>query len=122
MSWAHGKDDKIHTMPIKRGDINRLRPGSVFFVQSDLQTERQKLRIYAIFANTDDDVYVREPLPFSHVQFALNWLDIITNFRILLLSIMLKKLMQDPTIGAYSSVRDLVRGFDTKVLRSAFKV
>lgn len=96
MSWAHGKGDKIHKVPIKRGDINRLRPGCVFFVQSDLQTERQKLRIYAIFANTDDDVYVRGPLPFSPVQFALNWLDIITCFVFLFLSIMLKNTYAGP--------------------------
>ncbi|PRQ47662.1 putative rmlC-like jelly roll protein [Rosa chinensis] len=85
LNWAHGKDDQINEVPLKQGDIHRLRPGSVFFVQSDLQTERQKLRINAIFANSDDDVF-------------------------------------DPTIGAYSSVRDLVRGFDTKILRSAFQV
>ncbi|KAL6273899.1 hypothetical protein ACE6H2_024591 [Prunus campanulata] len=84
LSW--GDEDDIKRVAIKRGDLFRLRPGSVFFVQSDLQAERQKLRIYAIFAtNTDDDLY-------------------------------------DPAIGAYSSVRDLVRGFDPKVLRSAFKV
>ncbi|XP_062001406.1 vicilin-like seed storage protein At2g18540 [Rosa rugosa] len=85
LNWAHVKDDQINEVPLKQGDIHRLRPGSVFFVQSDLQTERQKLRINAIFANSDDDVF-------------------------------------DPTIGAYSSVRDLVRGFDTKILRSAFQV
>ncbi|CAB4287632.1 unnamed protein product [Prunus armeniaca] len=84
LSW--GDEDDIKRVAIKRGDLFRLRPGSVFFVQSDLQAERQKLRIYAIFAtNTDDDLY-------------------------------------DPAIGAYSSVRDLVRAFDPKVLRSAFKV
>lgn len=96
MSWAHGKDDKIHTMPIKRGDINRLRPGSVFFVQSDLQTERQKLRIYAIFANTDDDLYVRGPLPFSPVQFALNWLDIYHLLQNLVLVYNVKKTYAGP--------------------------
>ncbi|ONH96772.1 hypothetical protein PRUPE_7G151000 [Prunus persica] len=84
LSW--GDEDDIKRVAIKRGDLFRLRPGSIFFVQSDLQAERQKLRIYAIFAtNTDDDLY-------------------------------------DPAIGAYSSVRDLVRAFDPKVLRSAFKV
>ncbi|KAL6222443.1 hypothetical protein ACLB2K_005835 [Fragaria x ananassa] len=85
LNWAHGEDDQISKVSIKKGEIHRLRPGSLFFLPSDLQTERHKLRINAIFANTEENVY-------------------------------------DPTIGAYSSVRDLVRGFDTKILRSAFQV
>ncbi|KAM1062897.1 hypothetical protein EV1_026915 [Malus domestica] len=84
LSWTD--DDKIRRVDIKRGDVYRLTPGSVFFVQSNLETERQKLRINAIFtSNSDDDLY-------------------------------------DPAVGAYSSIRDLVRGFDPKLLRSAFKV
>ncbi|CAN6698552.1 unnamed protein product [Malus baccata var. baccata] len=84
LSWTD--DDKIRRVDIKRGDLYRLTPGSVFFVQSNLETERQKLRINAIFtSNSDDDLY-------------------------------------DPAVGAYSSIRDLVRGFDPKLLRSAFKV
>lgn len=58
MNWAHGEDDQINKVSIKKGDIHRLRPGSLFFIQSDLQTERHKLRINAIFANTEEDVYV----------------------------------------------------------------
>ncbi|XP_068345100.1 vicilin-like seed storage protein At2g18540 [Pyrus communis] len=84
LSWTD--DDKIRRVDIKRGDLYRLTPGSVFFVQSNLETERQKLRINAIFtSNSDDDLY-------------------------------------DPAVGPYSSIRDLVRGFDPKLLRSAFKV
>lgn len=58
LNWAHGEDDQINKVSIKKGDIHRLRPGSLFFIQSDLQTERHKLRINAIFANTEEDVYV----------------------------------------------------------------
>ncbi|XP_009356668.2 vicilin-like seed storage protein At2g18540 [Pyrus x bretschneideri] len=84
LSWTD--DDKIRRVDIKRGDLYRLTPGSVFFVQSNLETERQKLRINAIFtSNSDDDLY-------------------------------------DPAVGPYSSIRDLVRGFDPKLLQSAFKV
>ncbi|KAM0970488.1 hypothetical protein ACFX13_018803 [Malus domestica] len=83
LSWT---DDEIRRVDIKRGDLYRLDPGTVFYVQSNLETERPKLRINAIFAsNSDDDLY-------------------------------------DPAVGAYSSIRDIVRGFDPKLLRSAFKV
>ncbi|XP_050128995.1 vicilin-like seed storage protein At2g18540 [Malus sylvestris] len=84
LSWTD--DDEIRRVDIKRGDLYRLDPGTVFYVQSNLETERPKLRINAIFAsNSDDDLY-------------------------------------DPAVGAYSSIRDIVRGFDPKLLRSAFKV
>ncbi|KAM1179303.1 hypothetical protein ACFX15_017950 [Malus domestica] len=84
LSWTD--DDEIRRVDIKRGDLYRLYPGTVFYVQSNLETERPKLRINAIFAsNSDDDLY-------------------------------------DPAVGAYSSIRDIVRGFDPKLLRSAFKV
>ncbi|KAM1091010.1 hypothetical protein PS2_018182 [Malus domestica] len=84
LSWTD--DDEIRRVDIKRGDLYRLDPGTVFYVQSNLETERPKLRINAIFAsNSDDDLY-------------------------------------DPAVGAYSSIRDIVQGFDPKLLRSAFKV
>ncbi|KAM1529315.1 hypothetical protein ACFX1Z_018535 [Malus domestica] len=84
LSWTD--DDEIRRVDIKRGDLYRLDPGTVFYVQSNLETEHPKLRINAIFAsNSDDDLY-------------------------------------DPAVGAYSSIRDIVRGFDPKLLRSAFKV
>uniref|UniRef100_A0A6N2LQH9 Cupin type-1 domain-containing protein n=1 Tax=Salix viminalis TaxID=40686 RepID=A0A6N2LQH9_SALVM len=70
---------------LRRGDVYRLQAGSVFFVRSNLDSERQKMRIHAIFSNTDEDIY-------------------------------------EPSIGAYSSINDLVLGFDRKVLQEAFKV
>ncbi|XP_050205939.1 vicilin-like seed storage protein At2g18540 [Mercurialis annua] len=82
LSWSEdGKEMKREN--IKRGDVYRLSAGSVFFVQSDLVSERQKLRIYAIYSNTDEDFY-------------------------------------EPSLGAYSSISDLVLGFDKKLLQSAF--
>ncbi|GAV69512.1 Cupin_1 domain-containing protein [Cephalotus follicularis] len=83
LSW--GNEDDIKRVNLRRGDIYRLQAGSVFFVEGNLEPEREKLRLHAIFSNTDKDLY-------------------------------------EPDIGAYSSISDLVLGFDRKVLRSAFKV
>ncbi|KAJ6907308.1 hypothetical protein NC651_017877 [Populus alba x Populus x berolinensis] len=82
LSWTDGREMK--RMNLRRGDVYRLQAGSVFFVRSNLDSERQKMRIHAIFSNTDEDIY-------------------------------------EPSIGAYSSVSDLVLGFDRKVLQEAFK-
>nr|KJB43558.1 hypothetical protein B456_007G205600 [Gossypium raimondii] len=70
---------------LRKGDVYRLPEGSAFYVQSSLEAEREKLRIYAIFTNSEDDIY-------------------------------------EPSIGAYSSITDVVLGFDTRVLQAAFKV
>ncbi|KAH1082151.1 hypothetical protein J1N35_021912 [Gossypium stocksii] len=70
---------------LRKGDVYRLPEGSAFYVQSSLEAEREKLRIYAIFTNAEDDIY-------------------------------------EPSIGAYSSITDVVLGFDTRVLQAAFKV
>ncbi|GMI78342.1 hypothetical protein like AT2G18540 [Hibiscus trionum] len=83
LSWTD--DDDIRNVDIRKGDIYRLNQGSVFYVQSSLVAEREKLRIYAIFTNTEDDIY-------------------------------------EPSTGAYSSIADVVLGFDSRVLQAAFKV
>ncbi|XWS45383.1 hypothetical protein CRYUN_Cryun15aG0132000 [Craigia yunnanensis] len=83
LSWTD--DNEIRKVNIRKGDIYRLQPGSVFYVQSSLETERAKLRIHAIFSNTEDNIY-------------------------------------EPSVGAYSSISDVVLGFDSKVLQAAFKV
>ncbi|CAN7082429.1 unnamed protein product [Brassica oleracea var. botrytis] len=72
---------------IRRGDVYRLRPGTVFYLQSKpidifLGT---KLRVYAIFSNTEECLH-------------------------------------DPCFGAYSSITDLLFGFDETILQSAFGV
>nr|POE91573.1 vicilin-like seed storage protein [Quercus suber] len=76
---------EMRRVDLRRGDIYRLKSGSIFYVHSSLQPERLKLRIYAIFTNTDDDLY-------------------------------------EPTIGAYSTIGNLLRSFDKEVLKAAFKV
>ncbi|KAE8695343.1 zinc finger protein JACKDAW-like isoform X1 [Hibiscus syriacus] len=83
LSWAD--DDDLKNVKIREGDIYRLHQGSVFYVQSSLEAEGHRLRIYAIFTNSEDDIY-------------------------------------EPSVGAYSSITDMVLGFDSRVLQAAFKV
>ncbi|MBA0741969.1 hypothetical protein Gogos_015086 [Gossypium gossypioides] len=83
LSWTD--DDDMRDVNLRKGDVYRLPEGSAFYVQSSLEAEREKLRIYAIFTNAEDDIY-------------------------------------EPSIGAYSSITDVVLGFDTRVLQAAFKV
>ena len=84
LTWTDTLDE-MRRVDLRRGDIYRLKSGSIFYVHSSLQPERQKLKIYAIFTNTDDDLY-------------------------------------EPTIGAYSTIGNLLRGFNKEVLKAAFKV
>lgn len=57
MCWTD--DDEIRKVNIRKGDVYRLHPGSVFYVQSSLDDpKREKLRIHAIFSNTGDNIYV----------------------------------------------------------------
>ncbi|XP_027178581.1 vicilin-like seed storage protein At2g18540 [Coffea eugenioides] len=83
---SYRDEHKRENTTIRRGDVYRLGSGSVFFIQSDVDLERQKLRIYAIFGNAGEDL--REPTEY----------------------------------GPYSSIRDLVLGFDKKILQETFKV
>ncbi|KAJ1419051.1 RmlC-like cupin domain superfamily [Sesbania bispinosa] len=46
--------DSIH---LREGDLCSLREGSAFYIQSSLEPERKKLRIYAMFTNTDDSTF-----------------------------------------------------------------
>ncbi|CAE5988550.1 unnamed protein product [Arabidopsis arenosa] len=77
LNWIDEESER--TLELRRGDVFRLRSGTVFYVHSN-----EKLRVYAIF-----DV---------------------------------GKCLNDPCLGAYSSVRDLLLGFDDRTLRSAFAV
>ncbi|KAF3439051.1 hypothetical protein FNV43_RR17326 [Rhamnella rubrinervis] len=49
LTWVEEKH--LKTVSLKRGDIFRLKPDSVFYLES----EREKLRVNAIFANSDED-------------------------------------------------------------------
>ncbi|KAF7828828.1 vicilin-like seed storage protein [Senna tora] len=81
--WAE-EDDGISSINIRPGDITRLKTGSVFYLQSNLDTARQKLRIFAMFPSTDHNNY-------------------------------------DPSIGAYSRINELFRGFDKRIMQAALQ-
>ncbi|CAH8385596.1 unnamed protein product [Eruca vesicaria subsp. sativa] len=84
LNWV---EEEATSTEIRLGDVYRLRPGTVFYLQSKpvdifLGT---KLRVYAIFSNT-------------------------------------KECLHNPCFGAYSSITDLLFGFDETILQSAFGV
>ncbi|CAN8328118.1 unnamed protein product [Cochlearia groenlandica] len=84
LNWV---EEEATNSEIKRGDVYRLRPGTVFYLQSKpvdifLGT---KLRVYAIISNTEECLH-------------------------------------DPCFGEYSSITDLLFGFDESILQSAFGV
>ncbi|XP_073119912.1 vicilin-like seed storage protein At4g36700 [Henckelia pumila] len=87
LSWTEEED--LKRTHIKQGDVYRLEQGSVFFVHSSNETgdqaEPQKLRIHAIFANSDED-------------------------------------LREPATGPYSSIRDVILGFEKRVLQATFQV
>ncbi|KAK4790692.1 hypothetical protein SAY86_017996 [Trapa natans] len=85
LTWVD--EDDTRRIDIRRGDVYRLPPGTIFHIQSDLQPQQrgEKLGIHAIFINMEES-YCESP------------------------------------VGEYSSVGDLLRGFDRKVLQEAFKV
>ncbi|CAO2830260.1 unnamed protein product [Amaranthus hypochondriacus] len=84
LSWTEG--DNINKVSLRRGDVYRLKSGTLFYIHSSLEAKRPRLRIIAIFANPDEEK------------------------------------LQGPSIGPYSSINDLVRGFDKSVLQAAFQV
>lgn len=59
LSWA--EEDELKHMDLRRGDVYRLLRGTVFFIHcvSETATEQQRLRIHAIFANSNDDLRVQ---------------------------------------------------------------
>ncbi|OVA18667.1 Cupin 1 [Macleaya cordata] len=85
LSWVD-EDNTKNEINVKRGDIYKFPSGSLFYIRSSLESAREKLRIYAIFTDSNTD----------HPQ----------------------NLFIEP----YSTLSDLVLGFDKKVLQSAFQV
>ncbi|KAI3833783.1 hypothetical protein MKX03_016815 [Papaver bracteatum] len=85
MRWIDEENKKNH-IDVEKGDIYRFPSGSVFYIRSNLDSTREKLRIYSIF--TDSNIENSQSL----------------------------------YIGAYSTLNDLVRGFENKVLQTAFNV
>ena len=51
-------EDGTTRIDLREGDLCKLSEGSAFYIQSNLDTQRKKLRIYAMFANTEDSTYV----------------------------------------------------------------
>ncbi|KAI3966245.1 hypothetical protein MKW92_018566 [Papaver armeniacum] len=85
MRWIDEENKKNH-IDVEKGDIYRFPSGSVFYMRSNLESTREKLRIYSIFTDSN----IENP--------------------------------QSLYIGAYSTLNDLVRGLENKVLQTAFYV
>ncbi|KAI3840275.1 hypothetical protein MKW92_000524 [Papaver armeniacum] len=85
MRWIDEENKQNH-IDVEKGDIYRFPSGSVFYMRSNLESTREKLRIYSIFTDSN----IENP--------------------------------QSLYIGAYSTLNDLVRGFENKVLQTAFNV
>ncbi|RAL52510.1 hypothetical protein DM860_017204 [Cuscuta australis] len=83
ISWTEESETK--QVEVEKGDIYRLEPGTVFYIESSPSSDSEKLRIYAFFANAENDLH-------------------------------------EPAIRPYSSIRDLILGFDKSVLEAAFGV
>ncbi|KAI3869899.1 hypothetical protein MKX03_003025 [Papaver bracteatum] len=94
MRWIDEENKKNH-IDVKKGDIYRFPSGSLFYMRSNLESTREKLRIYSIF--TDSNIENPQVLDYSYSTRSLY-------------------------IGAYSTLNYLVRGFENKVLQTAFNV
>ncbi|KAI3699430.1 hypothetical protein L2E82_43740 [Cichorium intybus] len=88
LNWVdlENDDDKLRQVELQAGDVYRLRTGSFFYLQSNLESDRRKLRINAIFSDSREEI------------------------------------REGSSFGAYSSVRDLILGFDNRVLQAALSV
>ncbi|KAH6799259.1 hypothetical protein C2S51_035743 [Perilla frutescens var. frutescens] len=82
LSWT--EEEELKHIDIRRGDVHRLLRGTVLYVRSD-EMEQERLKIHALFANSNDDLH-------------------------------------GPETGPYTSIQDMVLGFDTRILQATFKV
>ncbi|KAK6798124.1 hypothetical protein RDI58_005826 [Solanum bulbocastanum] len=66
LTWMNENEEK--SVDLRIGDVFRLPFGSIFFLESNLDPIRQKLRVYSIFPNSGDDF--RESLngPYSSIR------------------------------------------------------
>ncbi|KAL2330205.1 hypothetical protein Fmac_017786 [Flemingia macrophylla] len=55
LTWEN--DGGTSTIPLREGDLCSLNEGSVFYIQSNLEAKRRKLRIYTMFTNTEDNTF-----------------------------------------------------------------
>ncbi|KAF1861669.1 hypothetical protein Lal_00026080 [Lupinus albus] len=60
---------------LREGDLFKLNEGSVFYINSNLEEDRKKLRIYAMFANTDDTTYDPSIGAYSRINQLVNGFD-----------------------------------------------
>ncbi|KAL8226282.1 hypothetical protein R6Q59_000170 [Mikania micrantha] len=88
LSWVdlEKDNDKLRQVELRTGDVYRLPTGSFFYLQSNLESDRRKFRINAIFSDSKHEI------------------------------------REGSSFGAYSSVADLLLGFDDKVLQAALNV
>lgn len=56
LTWMDETEQK--SVDLRIGDVFRLPFGTIFFIESNLEPARQKLRVYSIFANSGDDLRV----------------------------------------------------------------
>ncbi|KAH6807912.1 hypothetical protein C2S51_029020 [Perilla frutescens var. frutescens] len=82
LSWT--EEEELMHIDIRRGDVHRLLRGTVLYMRSD-EMEQERLKIHALFANSNDDLH-------------------------------------GPETGPYTSIQDMVLGFDTRILQATFKV
>ncbi|KAK4781092.1 hypothetical protein SAY87_017198 [Trapa incisa] len=73
LTWVDEDDTK--RVDIRCGDVYRLPPGTIFHIQSDLQPEREKLRIHAIFTNTEENYHESAIREYSRVGDILRGFD-----------------------------------------------
>ncbi|KAH0718506.1 hypothetical protein KY285_014537 [Solanum tuberosum] len=66
LTWMNENEEK--SVDLRIGDVFRLPFGSIFYLESNLDPIRQKLRVYSIFPNSGDDL--RESLngPYSSIR------------------------------------------------------
>lgn len=53
LSWTEGDD--LNKVSLQRGDVYKLKSGTLFYLHSILEPERTRLRIIAIFANPEEE-------------------------------------------------------------------
>lgn len=76
LKWR--EEDEVKSADLRRGDVHRLEEGTIFLIQSNLDTDtdRQKLRIHAIFPNSDKYINVRvttaSSIPLFHILYYIS--------------------------------------------------
>lgn len=112
MTYNTEEGDETEEIDVAGGDVYRLQEGTTFYVQSHPDATRKKLRIHAIFDTTD----VTNPWVHYSNQYITYSRSILSE------AVSCYCSLQGLSIAAYSSIGDLVRSFDEKVLQRGFGV